>query len=306
MARRAILARHHVQRQVDKIDDLSVRLADAGGLDNDEIEPGRLIQPDHILQDGGGGEILPPGRQRAHENRLGGEAVHADAIAQKRPAAAPPGRIHRHDGNLQVRERAHQACEQLISEAGLSRSTGTGNADDGGLVPGPRQNATDLFPGGRGLLRSLEHRNRPGDGAVVARIQRPELVLRFRRGAQAGEDVVDHAVQAHPAAVLGGIDLLHPVALQSLDLLRRNGAPTADHHPDMLIAALAEHIHHIGEVLVMPALVGAYGDGVRILLDGGAHNIRDAPVVAEMDHFRAVRLEEAPDHVDGGIVPVEE
>ena len=79
-----------------------------------------------------------------------------------------------------------------------------------------------------------------------------------------------------------------------------------DDHPDMLIAALAEHIHHIGEILVMPALVGAYGDGVRILLDSGAHDVGDATVVAEMDHFRAVRLQEAPDHVDGGIVAVEQ
>ena len=96
------------------------------------------------------------------------------------PAAAPPGRIHRHDGDLQVRERAHQAREQLIGEARLSRPAGAGNADDGRLVPGPRQSAADLFPGGRGLLRPLEHRDRPGDGAVVAGIQGPELVLRLR------------------------------------------------------------------------------------------------------------------------------
>ncbi len=74
----------------------------------------------------------------------------------------------------------------------------------------------------------------------------------------------------------------------------------------MLVAALAEHIHHVGEVLVMSALVGAHGDRIRILLDGGTNDIGDATVVAEMDHFRAVCLEQAPDHIDGRVVAVEE
>ena len=56
----------------------------------------------------------------------------------------------------------------------------------------------------------------------------------------------------------------------------------------------------------MAALVGADGDGVGVLLDGGAHDVGDAAVVAQVHHFRAVRLQQAPDHVDGGVVPVEQ
>ena len=38
LARRAVLARHHVHRHVDEVDDLGVALADAGRLDDDQVE----------------------------------------------------------------------------------------------------------------------------------------------------------------------------------------------------------------------------------------------------------------------------
>ena len=46
LARRAVVAGHHVQRQVDEVDDLGVRLADAGGLDDDQVEARELVQLD--------------------------------------------------------------------------------------------------------------------------------------------------------------------------------------------------------------------------------------------------------------------
>ena len=45
---------------------------------------------------------------------------------------------------------------------------------------------------------------------------------------------------------------------------------------------------------------------VRVLLDRGAHDVGDAAVVAEVHHLRAARLQQAADHVDGGVVAVEE
>jgi hypothetical protein len=56
----------------------------------------------------------------------------------------------------------------------------------------------------------------------------------------------------------------------------------------------------------VPALVGADRNGIGILVDRGAHDVGDAAVVAKMDHFRAARLQQPPDHVDRGVVAVEE
>src|SRR6202023_3403789 len=115
-----------------------------------------------------------------------------------------------------------------------------------------------------------------------------------------------HPVQAHPPAVFGGINLLDSMALQILDFVRRDCPATTHDHPYIGPAALPEHVHHILEILVMAALVGADRDCVGVLLDCGAHDVGYAAVVPQMDHFRPVSLQEAADHVDGGIVAVEQ
>ena len=71
-------------------------------------------------------------------------------------------------------------------------------------------------------------------------------------------------------------------------------------------ALFPEHVDHVGEVFVMSALVGRHGDSVGILLNGGAHDVRHAAVMAQVHYLGAMRLEQAPDHVDGGVMPVEQ
>src|SRR5580693_4705132 len=110
---------------------------------------------------------------------------------------------------------------------------------------------------------------------MVAGIQGPDLILWPRHPPQPGIDIVNHAVQTELPAVLRGVDLLHPMALQGGNFLGRNRTATANHHADMLVAALAEHVYHVGEILVVPALVGTYSDAVGILLDGGTNDIGD-------------------------------
>ena len=44
LARGAVFGRHHVHREVDEIDDLGVALADARGLDDDQVEARRFQQ----------------------------------------------------------------------------------------------------------------------------------------------------------------------------------------------------------------------------------------------------------------------
>jgi hypothetical protein len=88
--------------------------------------------------------------------------------------------------------------------------------------------------------------------------------------------------------------------------VRRDGAATADHHADVLAAAFAQHVHHVGEILVVAALVGAHRDRVGVLVDRGVHDIGDAAIVPQVHHLGAACLQQPPDHVDGGIVAVEQ
>ncbi len=71
-------------------------------------------------------------------------------------------------------------------------------------------------------------------------------------------------------------------------------------------ALLAEHVDRVLEVLEVAALVGAHRDPVGILLDRGAHDVRHAAVVTEVDDLGARRLDEPAHHVDRSVVPVEQ
>src|SRR3546814_2083700 len=61
----AVVAGHHVHREVDQVDDLRVGLADAGGLDDDEVIAQRLEEGDAVLEHDVGG-----GRSEEHTSEL--------------------------------------------------------------------------------------------------------------------------------------------------------------------------------------------------------------------------------------------
>src|SRR6185437_2851820 len=159
-------------------DDLGIGLPDTCCLDNDKIETRGLIQLDDVLQHRGRGQILAAGRQRAHEDRVAGQAVHANTITEQCTAAAATSGIHRDYSNLQVREGAHQASQQLIGKTRLTRPTGTCYADDRRLVARPGKRAPDLVGSIASVVSALEYRNRASDMTVVACIEGPELIFR--------------------------------------------------------------------------------------------------------------------------------
>ena len=69
---------------------LGIALAYAAGLDDHQVEPGRLADIDALLHVFRQRQIGLTGGQRAHVDPRMVDGVHADAVAQKRAAAAPP------------------------------------------------------------------------------------------------------------------------------------------------------------------------------------------------------------------------
>ncbi len=306
LARRAVLAGHDVQRHVDEVDDLGVTLADARCLDHDQVEGCVLEQVEHVGEDRARGEVLPAGGERAHEDLLGGERIHADAVAEQRPAAAAARRVHRDHRHVALGEMPHETHQQLVRQARLAGTARAGDTDDRRPALGAHDGLAQRLAQPVGLLAALERRDRAGDLLVVPRAHGPEAERRARPRPDAREHVLDHAVEAELAAVLRGVDALHAVGLQFLDLVRRDRAAAAYDHPDVAGAEVAQHVDHVAEVLVVAALVGADGDAVGVLLHGGAHDVRDAAVVAEVHDLRAVGLQQAANDVDRRVVPVEE
>ncbi len=93
---------------------------------------------------------------------------------------------------------------------------------------------------------------------------------------------------------------------QSLNLLWGDRSSTPDDYTDVLATLLAQHVHHIGEILVVAALVGAHRHGVRVFLDGRTDDVGYAAVMSEVDDLRAMGLQQPADHVDRGVMAVEQ
>jgi hypothetical protein len=100
----AELRGHDVERGVDVRHDGGVALADARGLDDDEVEAGQLAGGDDFRQRGGDLRAGVARGQRAHEDVAGcqlADGVHADAVAEQRAAGALARGVDRHHGDLQ-------------------------------------------------------------------------------------------------------------------------------------------------------------------------------------------------------------
>ena len=300
----AVVRGHHVHRQVDEIDDLRAALPDTRRLDHDQVEPGRLQQLHGVGEHRGSRQVLAPGRERAHENLLVCKRIHADTVAQQRAARAPLRRVHGDDGDAAVREAAHDSIQDFVGQRGLAGAAGAGDADD--RRPVQRLGRVAAQPGHVGLVAQLEQRD--GAGQVDGIVGSDGAAFEHGPGhrAHAPEHVLDHAVEAEFLAVVRRVDLLDAVGLEFLDLVRRDGTAATDHHPDVRGARGLQHVHHVAEILVVPALVAADRDAVGVFLDRSPHDVGDAAVVAEVHDLGAVALQDPADDVDGGIVAVKQ
>ncbi len=106
----------------------------------------------HFRQRGGDFRAGIARRQRAHEDLVGLDRIHANAIAEQRAAGALARRVDRDDGHAQpIVLIEAQAQNQFIGQRGLARAAGAGDAEDGGFDAGGRLQQP---PGARASDRS--------------------------------------------------------------------------------------------------------------------------------------------------------
>ena len=317
LAGRTVVAGHHVHGEVDQVDDLRIALAYAGGLHDHQVEAQRLQEGDAILQHGIGRHVLAAGGHRTHVDALAAQRVHADAVAEQRATGTAAGGIDRDHRDVHLREARQEAVHQLVGDRRLAGAAGAGDADHGRGTRGERRVGAlgplraQLLQVGVGIAAILDGAEHAADAGLVG-----ELGLR-RRSVPIGGDlhaaflgaldhILDHFHQAHLHAVVGVVDPLHAVSLQFGDLFRGDGAAAAAEHAHVAGAAFLQHVDHVLEVFDVPALVTGQRDAVGVFLQRGAHDILDAAVVAQVDHFRTLALDQPPHDVDGGVVPVEQ
>src|SRR5260221_1556699 len=305
LARRAVFGRHHVERGIGERHDRRIALADAGSLDDHQVESGDLAGRDHVGEAPGDFGFGAARGERAHEHAPSGDRIHANAVAEQRTAGFPPRRIDRENGDAEpVFLVEPEAAHQLIGERGFSRASCTGYAKRRyGKRMGLLQHLPAQFFGGAELKGGDE--SRPGPSGTgwyglegLRRVLRQVLVAAL-------EHVVDHALQAPLLTVLGGVNARDAVGLKLADLVCDDHAAAAAEYLDVLPAAAAQQVDHVCEVLDVAALVRGDRDALHVFLQRGRNDFVDRAVVAEMDHFRAARLQDAAHDVDGRVVAVE-
>ena len=120
------------------------------------------------------------------------------------------------------------------------------------------------------------------------------------------EQVVDHALEAHAAAVVGVVNAVDAISLEFFNFGGQDGAAAAAEEFDVARAAFAQQVVHVFEKLRVAALVGRDGDALHVFLNGAVDNLLHAAVVSEVDDLGAGGLQDAAHDVDGGIVSVEQ
>ena len=234
--------------------------------------------------------------------------IHADAIAEQRPAGTAAARVDGENADPEpVVEVQPEAAHDLVRERGLAGPASAGDADDDG-APADSHAARQLFATGAVELVALhlgeqatERRPMPGRESVEGHGRR----FRFRARA-AGDHVVDDPLEPELLSVRGRVDAFDPVAVQLLDFRGHDDAPAPAEHANAARPLLLQLVDEVLEVLEVPALVGAHRDRIGVFLHRRAHHFAHRAVVAEMDDLGARALQNPAHDVDRGIVPVEE
>ena len=133
---RAEFRGHHVEGVVGHGRDGVTALADAAGLAEDEVEADRLRHLDGAVEVVGNFGARTATGQRAHEQVVVGQGVHADAVAQQGAAGALSRRVHAQQADFELGIVAHDAQHQFVQEAGFSSPTGAGESDDRNVALG--------------------------------------------------------------------------------------------------------------------------------------------------------------------------
>ncbi len=196
-----------------------------------------------------------------------------------------------------------KSIENLVGHARLAGAAGAGDPNNGHVagaqLPAFAQRTEFLVT----VQPLLDRRNRARPGDVVVALDTLGGSTRFLR---TRHQILNHGLKTQLHAVIRMIDALNAVADQLLNLLRRNGTAATAKHSDVLGIALAQHVHHVLEVLHVAALIRADRNAVGIFLQRCVDHVGHAAVVPQMNHLNALGLNQAAHDVDRRVMAVEQ
>ena len=282
------LGGHDVQGMVGHRRDGVAALADAAGLAEDEVEADRFGDLDGSVEVGADLRTAAAAGEAAHVEVVVRERIHADAVPKQGAAGSLSGRVNAQQADLLAGVVPLNAEHQFVEQAGFSCAARTGEPNHGHvLVRGAARLNGRLE---RLLVGRFRERQQQADlGHVVGR-DRPVQAVRALLAHEvnlAGEphQVVNHAHQAHRAAVVGRVDLGDARLVEGANFRRCDGAATAAKDADVLATGFIEQLTNVREVLHVAALVRGQGHGVSVFLNGAVNHRFGGLVVAEVNDF---------------------
>ncbi len=295
--------------------DRRIALADARGLDDDDVEARDLAGRDRVRQRLADLAASLARRERAHVDpgartpRI--DRVHTNAVAEQCAAALAPRRVDRDHGDCELVALVQpKPADDFIGQRTLAGAACAGDAQHrhlggvGRLVQRLDQLRIDRIQFERAdhagqrtpALRQVLVR----EGGDRCRRLATQIVVAF------GDHEPDHSLQAHLLAVFGREDARHTVVVQLLDFGRDDNAAATAENANAFAAPLPQQVEHVLEELDVPALVARHRDALHVFLQGSRHDFFHRTVVPEMYHFGAHALQDATHDVDAGVVAVEE
>ena len=250
----AELAGHDVHRQLGQIGEIAVALADAAGLHRPARRPGAAAQ-----QPAAPRIRCPRPPARLRKNTRGSLALF---MRSRSPSSAPPelrrmgsmARIPtRRAGKSSSSRRATSSHRELLpAPPGPVKPTTGASAPAGlrGLRAVPARAA--LSRRASAIRAGPAQSAAPGGSPPASCLSGPHCSSASSSARDPRQQVLDHAVQAQPLAVPGGVQLFHPGGLQGGHLLRQDHAAAAAEYPDLGGPGGLEPLDQVGKKAMCP------------------------------------------------------
>ena len=99
-------------------------------------------------------------------------------------------------------------------------------------------------------------------------------------------------------------NLIHAFASHRHRIVMRNRPATAAENFDVASTTFAQKIDNFREELDVPAIITRDTNRADVLLDGGARNVANRAMIAEINHLNPVPDKFEIDRIDRAVVPV--
>jgi succinate dehydrogenase hydrophobic anchor subunit len=120
------------------------------------------------------------------------------------------------------------------------------------------------------------------------------------------QQILYHALKSHFSTVIGAVNAADAVMVQFTHFVGQDGAAAATKNFDVAAATPIQQIFYVLKKLYMATLVAGDGNAMHIFFNSRFNNVFSTAVVAKVDYFGTLALQNAAHDVNGCIMPIKQ